>query len=325
MNFRKKLFMGIVGMILIIAAGISYRPLSLPIIAIANYGPHSSLFEIIAGMQSELAQQGYIDEKTIHYKVTDVGFNQSLIPQMITALKQKRPTVLVTLATPVAQFAKHAIKDFPLVFSAVTDPVAAGLVQQPTKTNNNITGVSDKQNILAMLDFAKRLLPNAKKIGILHATSEANDLALVKHLSDAAVKFDMQLVAIPIDEARDIPLRIQMLANKVDFIYVGTSGTIQPSLPVIAKIANTLKLPIINADSDAVKNQRVLASFGVDYHKLGIKVGQIVAKILQNEPVTNIKPYYPKLNDHHGFISKKQAHQYGISMPQDLANTTIVE
>lgn len=118
---------------------------------------------------------------------------------------------------------------------------------------------------------------------------------------------------------------MQMLKHKADFLYVGTSGAIQPTLPTIVANAKKMHLPIFNADAAAVKNHQVLASFGVDYYKIGINVGKIIARLLQGEPITNIQPYYPSLHDHHGFISKKQLEIFGLQLPTDLKNITVVE
>lgn len=178
----------------------------LPIIAVANYGPHSSLEESIAGIKAELTQLGFIEGKNIKYLISDVNFDLSLIPQMISTLKHKKPAIMVVIATPIAQFAKHAIKNIPLVFNAITDPVTVGLLKKPNSSFDNITGASDKQNLQVLLTFAKQILPNATRVGVLYATAEANDLALIKMLKKAANKMHMQVIAIPIDEPRDISI-----------------------------------------------------------------------------------------------------------------------
>ncbi len=123
---------------------------------------------------------------------------------------------MVAITTPIAQFSKNAIKDIPLIFSVITDPIEAGLLKEAHIPNANITGASDKQNIDVLLQFAKKLMPNATSVGILYSTSEANDLALVKIFKEATIKCNMKVVAIPIDDTRDVPLRMQAFKNKVD-------------------------------------------------------------------------------------------------------------
>ncbi len=294
-------------------------------VAIANYGPHASLEETIRGLKEGLDQLGFKENETVHYEISHVNFDTSLVGQMIARLKADRPSVFVALSTPVAQRAKAEIKDIPVVFSAVTDPVAAGLIDSDLKSSGNITGASERQDLGAFLDFVKKILPHAQQIGMLFSTAEANDRALVKMMEAAASHHTMQVLAVPVDEARDIPVRMQKFRKSVDFIYVGTSGPIQPSLPVIVREADSMKIPVFNADADQVKNNQALGAFAVSYYQVGVNTAKIVAKILSGTPIEQIAPIFPTLEDHKGIISKKKAEQLGIHLTSQFDQITIVE
>ncbi|MDR1333802.1 MAG: ABC transporter substrate-binding protein, partial [Holosporaceae bacterium] len=179
----------------------------LPIIAIANYGPHASLEASIRGVKNELAANGFVENETVRYEVADVGFDPSLIPQMITKLKESHPKVMVVKTTPVAQFARGKIHDIPLVYCDILDPVEAGLIKTRSQSNGNITGSSDQEDYEPFLNFAKELFPTAKTVGVLHATSESNDTAMLKMMQKAAVRTGWKMVGVPVDQARDIPMR----------------------------------------------------------------------------------------------------------------------
>jgi putative ABC transport system substrate-binding protein len=291
---------------------------SIPIVAVANYGQHSSLNAIIVGMKNQLQKEGFIEGKTIQYQIVDVGFDTALIPQMVQKLKSYHPQVVVALTTPIAQYVKNSIKDRPVIFSAITDPVDAGLLKNTHKPEKNITGSSDRQDLSALLSFAKALLPKAHRIGLFYATAESNDRALVDMMTEAAKKYQMQVISIPVDQQRDIPLRIQLFKDKVDFLYVGSSGPIQPSLPIIAIEARKMGIPVFNLDEEAVKNHLVLASYGVNYARIGEKTGTLVAAILNGNPVEMLDPIYPEIQDHDAYVSEKQAHDFGIEIPKDL-------
>lgn len=311
----------------IVAIGIykhqNNQPNELPIIAIANYGPHSSLFDSIKGIKEELNEQGFIEDENITYEISNVGFDSSLIPQMITKLKAKNPKIMVAMTTPVAQFAKHNIRDIPLIFNVITDPVEAGLLKEANKAESNTTCVSDKQNLDLMIKFTKKLLPHAKTLGVLYSTAEANDVALVKMLAAAASANNISLVSVPVDQPRDVPIRMQIFKDKVDFIYVGTSGPIQPTLPVIALEADKMGIPVFNANEEAVEEGLVLASFGVNYIQIGKDTGKIIADVLR-ENATLPSPIYPALQEHQGFINKAKATSLGIAIPSN-DNITIIE
>ena len=325
MRIKKLLF----ALVLLLFFGITFlkhRDIGeLPLVAIANYGPHSSLAASVEGIKAELTRRGFIENKTIAYEISDVGFNLALIPQMVTKLRSKNPRVMIVISTPIAQFAKYAIKDLPLVFNAITDPLEAGLLKERDKSDGNMTGASDGQNLKVLLNFAKQIIPNATRVGVLYATGEANDSALIKMLKQAARATNMQVFAVPVDEPRDVPIRMQVFHNKVDFIYVGTSGAIQPTLPAIITEAKKMMIPIFNVDSTAVEKHQVLASFGVDYSRVGANAGQIVARLLNGENISSIQPQYPTINDHQGFISKQKLDDLKLSLPSNLTNIRVVE
>ena len=312
----------ITGMLMIVGRTTQH---TLPIVAIANYGPHASLSEAIDGLKQGLVARGFVEGKTVHYEEVDVGFDSSLIPQMIAKLKNMQPKVIVVVTTPVALFTKNQIKIIPVVFSVITDPVEAGLIKNPNKSEANITGASEKQNPELLLSFIKQLLVSAKKVGVLYSTSEANDLSMIKTLRTHAISNDMQIVAVPVDAARDVPVKMQGFKGKVDVIYVGTSGPIQPTLPAIVAEADKMNIPVVNADKDAVYKHQVLASFGVDYAKIGINTAELVSHILNGKPISELQPIYPGAKDHSGFVSAKRASMLNLKHAPDLDNTTIIE
>jgi putative ABC transport system substrate-binding protein len=292
---------------------------NLPIVAIANYGAHASLNATIDGFKEQMREEGFIENQNIYYKTADVSFDPSLISQMLISLKAKNPKAILVMTTPVAQVAKGKIHDIPLIYTAITDPIEAGLIKEKYKSGPNITGSSDMQDLKAFLKFAKSILPTAKKIGLLYATSEANDIALVNMMKASAVCLDMSVIAIPVEQARDVQLRMQEFKNKVDFIYVGTSGPIQPTLPVISAEAQKMHIPVFNVDSQAVRDGLALASFGVDYVAVGRNAGKLVANVLLGKKISDLTPLYPKFEDHKGLINKKLAVKLGITIPSNIA------
>ena len=310
---KTKAIIAVVFIIIVAIAGglfSKFKSKSLPIVAIANWGPHGSLDETIVGIKKQLSAE-------VIFKILDVNFDQTLIIQTLYTLKANKPLVMVTMGTPITQAAKNLIKDTPIVFADVTNPKAVGL--------DSLAGVSDRQDLKIFIDFVKKLIPHARNIGLLYATSEANDTALVNMMKLAAAEYGMGVIEVSVDHARDIPLRMEILNGKVDLIYVGVSGTIQPSLPAIVSIADRMKIPVFNAHENAVLKHYVVGSFGVNYYKIGNHVAEIIKRILHGENVKNIKIIYPKQADFQGFVSKKRAAQFGITLPINLDNITVVE
>ena len=291
---------------------------NLPIVAIANYGPHASLNATISGFKAQMQQEGFIENKTVHYENSDVGFDSALIPQMIASLHAKNPELMLVMTTPVAQVAKNKIHHTPLIYTAITDPVEAGLIEEKYQSSGNITGSSEMQDLQAFLQFARSILPHTQTVGLLYATAESNDIALVKMMKKSAEKFGMDVLAIPVEQTRDVPIRMQEFKNKADLIYVGTSGPIQPTLPAIAAEARKMHIPVFNAEKQAVKDGLALASFGVDYHAVGKSAGKLAAAVLRGKHIHELTPTYPTLNDHHGVINRRLAMEFGIQIPEGI-------
>lgn len=291
----------------------------LTVVAIANYGPHSSLDATISGFKEQMRTEGFVENQNIRYETADVGFDPSMIQQMLITLKSKNPKAMLVMTTPVSQAAKGKLHDIPLIYAAITDPVEAGLIKEKYKADGNITGSSDMQDLKAFLTFAKSILPKAKSVGLLYATSEANDIALVNMMKKSAAEVDMSVVAIPVDQARDVQIRMQEFKNNVDIIYVGTSGPIQPTLPIISAEARKMHIPVFNVEAQAVKDGLALASFGVDYRAVGRNAAKLTANILHGGNITELAPLYPKPENHHGLINKKLAVEFGIIIPSNIS------
>jgi putative ABC transport system substrate-binding protein len=300
------------------AVACSRKRNDVPIVAIANYGPHPTLEASIRGMKKYLAAHGFVENKTIQFEISDVGFDQSLIPQMISKLRSLKPKLMVVKSTPVAQFAKGKIHDIPLVYCDITDPIGAGLIKTKGKSHENMVGSSDQEDLEPLLSFAKELLPQAKAVGVLYATSDSNDASLIIAMNTAAARVNLSVVAIPIDQSRDIPIRMQGFNGKVDFIYVGTSGPIQPALPVIAAEAKKMAIPVFNAGDQAVKDGLALACFGVDYESVGANAGELVEKLIKCSSVKDLAPVFPKAEDHRCFVNEKLAIKFGVKVPPGI-------
>lgn len=289
-------------------------------VAIANYGPHASLEDTIKGIKQGLTALGYSENKNIKYDISHINFDKTLLPQMLAKIKSGKPDVVVSLSTPVSQAAKHYFKDTPVVFVDVTEPVSAGLVNQA-----NLTGISEKQDLAGVISFAKQVLPSVKKIGLLYSTGDDNDKALLDLFKQIAAKQNIELVALSVDQPRDILVRMQAFkSKKVDLIYVGTSGPIQPSLPMIVSIANQASIPVFNADCDAVKHHQAFACYAVSYVALGKQAAGVIDKIVKGESPKNIPIYYPRAQDHEAFVSEKMAHKLKITLPKNKPNLQVV-
>ncbi|WP_065818183.1 MAG: ABC transporter substrate-binding protein [Nitratireductor rhodophyticola] len=291
-------------------------------IGIANFGEHPQLNTAIQGFKDALAAGGYEEGKDVVYSESHTNFDASLVPQMIAKLQAEGPALMYTVTTPVSQIAKKALagSGIPIVFSAVTDPVAAKLVPSWEAGDEGMTGATDLQDVAAVMEFAKKLVPDAKRIGQPYNPGEANDVALLEKVQEAAPTAGFEVVPVGVDNVNDIQQRIASLAGKADVIYTPASNLLQPAIAAVSAAARQAGIPIINSDDGAVSDGVVPASFAVNYQQVGLNAGKIALQILDGTDPKSIPPVNPAYEDHAPRISKKAMTAFGLDIPEEFAD-----
>ncbi|MHA6686467.1 ABC transporter substrate-binding protein [Mesorhizobium sp. A556] len=291
-------------------------------IGIANFGEHPQLNASIAGFKKALAENGFVEGKDVVYSESHTNFDASLVPQMIAKLQAENPKIIYTVTTPVSQIAMKALagSGIDIVFTAVTDPVAAKLVPSWDSGGDGITGSSDLQDMAAVMKFTHELLPNAKRFGVPYNPGEANDVALLEKVKEAAPAAGFEVVSVGVDNVNDIQQRIASLAGKADVIYTPASNLLQPAIAAVSAAARQAGIPIVNSDDGAVRSGVVPASFAVNYEQVGENAGKIAAQILKGADPKSIAPSRPAYADHAPLISRKVAKEFGIEIPASFDN-----
>lgn len=291
-------------------------------IGIANFGDHPQLNDAVAGFKQALTEAGFVEGKDVVYTESHTNFDASLVPQMIAKLQAEQPKLIYTVTTPVSQIAKKALagSGIPIVFSAVTDPVAAKLVPSWDAGDEGMTGATDLQDVAAVMAFTKKLLPNAKRFGVPYNPGEANDVALLDKVKEAAPAAGFEVVSVGVDNVNEIQQRIASFAGKADVIYTPGSNLLQPAVAAVAAAARQAGIPIVNADDGAVRKGVVPASFAVNYKQVGLSGGKIAAQILKGADPKSIAPTRPAYEDHAPLISKSVMKAFGAEIPASLAD-----
>ena len=191
--------------------------------------------------------------------------------------------MIFAIATPAAASAFAAVEgtDIPVVFCAVSDPVAAELVQSMDAPGYNCTGTSDVLDLNAQLDLIQEMQPDVKSIGILYTTSEANSISNLNTFKELAAKRNLTVEASGVQNASDIPAAATALAGKVDCINNFTDNNVVNNLTVVLDAAKTAGIPVYGSEVEQVKNG-CLASVSIDYVALGKATGDMGLDILLN-------------------------------------------
>ena len=211
--------------------------------------------------------------------------------------------------------------DISVIYTAVTDPKAAELADDKGNPVGEVTGTSDKLPIEAQLKMIRELLPDAKKIGILYTTSEANSVSAIAEYKEKVGDYGFELVEKGITNTSEIALATDDLLSQVDCISNLTDNTVVASLPTILDKANEKKIPVFGSEIEQVKIG-CLAAEGIDYIALGKQTGKMTAKVLKGEAKAS-EQNFETITEPGFYVNNKVAENLGITVPDDLANNAV--
>ncbi len=287
------------------------------VISVNQFVEHPALDAVLKGLQDSLKEQG-VDVK---YNVHNAQANMATATQIAQQMIGEKPDLLVAITTPssqaCAQALKKAPKDMkaPFLFTAVTDPVAVGLIKDLQKPGGNITGVSDllplEEHIKMVLEFK----PDIKKLGYLYNAGEANSKVLVPRLKDIAKEMGVIVVEATASKTADVYQAAKSLVGRVDAVFIPTDNTIISALESVLKVGIQNKMPIFAADVDSVKRGAV-AAMGFDYYLHGVQTGVMAKKILDGQAPGDTPVEFQKDLELH--INKKFAEKMGTPPPKAL-------
>ena len=285
------------------------------VVAITQIVEHPALDAAHQGIKDELAERGYRDGENLTLMHESAQGNSAIASQIARKFVGESPDVIVAIATPSAQTVAAAARNTPVVFSAVTDPVSAKLVQSWEKPGANITGVSDMLPIDKHLDMIQRVMPDAKRIGTVYNPGEANAAALVELLGERLAARDMELVKGAATKTSEVLGAARSLVGKVDAIYLTTDNTVISAAEAVISVGERSDIPVFAADTATVERGAV-AAMGFNYYKHGRQTGAMVARILEGAGTADMPVEVMEELDL--YVNPGAAERMGITLPEDL-------
>ena len=286
-------------------------------IGISQFAEHGSLDNCREGFLEGLKSAG-IEEGvnlTVEYQNSqaDTGTASTIADNFVS----KNVDLICAIATPSAMSAYNSCLDseIPVVYTAVSDPVGAGLADEEGNSVGNITGTSDKLPVEEQLKMIRDLMPDAKKIGILYTTSEANSLSTIETYKELADDYGFEIVESGINTLADVDMAAADLAAKVDCISNLTDNTVVQGLQTVLAKASAAGIPVFGSEVEQVKNG-CLAAEGIDYVALGKQTGAMAAKVLKGEAEASDMPY-EACEGANLYINTEVASDLGITFPEN--------
>lgn len=185
------------------------------------------------------------------------------------------------IATPTAQAAVKVIKNIPIVYSSVTDPVDAGLVKTMGPDGHNVTGVSDAWPIDRQIGLYHEMAPKAKKWGTIYNAGDANSVKSIGWTREAMKKRGLELVEVTISSSSEVYTAAQSLVGRVDAIYITSDNMVASAFGSVSKVCNNNKIPLFAGNTDQVK-LGAIAALGFNYFQVGYTAGKKAVQILKD-------------------------------------------
>lgn len=270
-------------------------------VAIVQYVEHPSLDTIRESIIEELAASGYVEGENIKIDYQNAQADQSNLNTITSKFVGEEADIIIAIATPAAQAAAAATSDIPVVFSAVTDPVGAKLVDDLNKPSGNVTGTSDAIPVDQTFELCKELTPDVKTIGFLYTASEVNSQSVITEAKTLAKEYGFEFEETTITNSSELQQAAEILADKVDAIYTPIDNGIAAAMPVLAEVGKSAGIPVY-VGADSMVTDGGYATVGINYEDLGKKTAEMAVEILNGKaisevPVATLDHFYKVINE----------------------------
>ncbi|WP_294145324.1 ABC transporter substrate-binding protein [uncultured Selenomonas sp.] len=293
-------------------------------IGVVQLVEHNALDAANKGFVDGLKERGYEQGKNVEFDQQNAQADQSNLQNIAQRFVSGKMDLICAIATPAAQTVANATKDIPIVGTAITDYVGAKLAASNEKPGGNITGTSDMNPIKEQIDLLLKIKPEAKTIGTIYCSSEVNSEVQIKAMQEYAESKGLTVKVATISTVNDLQQAAQSLVGSVDAFYEPTDNIVASAMPTLVAITDPAKIPVICAEPNMVKAGG-LATYGIDYYKLGVQTGHMAADILEGKS----KPADMSIEmakDLKVTVNKADAARLGLTLPEDvLKDADIVE
>ena len=291
-------------------------------IGIIQYMSHPSLDNCYNGVISALESSGI--QYTVDYQIGSGNSADSDCTNFAKNMVAANYDMIIAIATPAAKSAFAATDDteIPVIFCAVSDPVAAGLVESMDAPGYLCTGTSDVLDLEAQVALIKAMQPEVKSIGILYTSSEENSITNLKNFKAICDKEGIEVVATAVQGASDIPSAAEELASKVDCINNFTDNNVVNNLSVVLTAADKYGIPVYGSEEEQVING-CLASVSIDYVALGRVTGEMAVSVLKGEDASTMA--VKTITEATPVINSSVLKKLGLSTPEGYSEVKTVE
>lgn len=289
---------------------------NLPKIGVVQLMEHTSLNIIYDAFSEEMKALGYVDGENCVIDFKNAQGELSNIPSIMQNFQGDKQDVVVAITTPVAQQALELAEETPVIFSAVTDPVAAGVVSDYDKIDKGMTGTTDAVNVDKIMELALEITKDVKKVGYIYNPGEENSVSNLASLKIFCEGKGIEVEEASISSSADLQTAADALIQKVDMIFVANDNTVAEAMPILVQSAIKAQKPVyVGADSMVMDGG--FATVGIDYTDLGKETARMVDRVLKGTKVEEI-PVKVFKDDLFIYVNTDTAAALGIEIPKEI-------
>ncbi len=284
-------------------------------LGIIQVADHPALDAARQGFLDVMAANGYKEGENLVVDYGNAQGDRTALKTIAQDLVTGGCDLILAIATDSAQAVAAETTEIPILFTAVTDPVTAQLVETNEKPGTNATGTNDMNPVADQVELLQKLAPKAKRVGVVYNAGEVNSVVQVDMVKEAASKIGLEVVDATVSNTSEVMQAAQSLVGRVDAIYIPTDNTVSSSVESVIKVAETNALPVVVGEAGMV-DRGALATIGIDYDKLGRQTAEMALRILEGEKPQDIA--VESQRDMELVINMKAAQAMKVTIPDDV-------
>lgn len=253
-------------------------------VGVCNYVDDASLNQICENIESQLNALGTQNNVKFEIKYDNCNADANVMAQIIANFEANKVDLMVGVATPVAMSMQSATEKSktPVVFAAVSDPLACGVVESMEKPGSNVTGTSDYLDTNAIMNLVLAAKPDISKVGLLYDVGQDSSTTAIAQAKEFLNAKGIEVIERTGTNVSEVQLAVtELVADKVEAVFTPSDNTImQAELSIYEELANAGIPHYTGADSFALNG--AFLGYGVDYANLGVETANMVYDILVN-------------------------------------------
>ena len=286
-------------------------------IGITQIADHPALDATREGFLAALAEEGFVEGENLTVIYESAQGDPGTAQQIAQNFVARNVDMIYAIATPSAQAAQNAVDgtDIPVVYGAISDPVAAGLADEDGNPVGNLTGISDKLPIDAQLEMIRDILPEATTLGVIYTTHEDNSISELASINELAPEYGFEVEEVGITRGDEVAAAADVILTKVDAIMIPLDNTVVNNLEVVLDRAFAANIPVFGSEESQVE-KGCLASEGINYFAVGRLAGQVAVRVLKGADASTIP--FETVRDFAPSVNTAAADKLGITLPASV-------